>query len=140
MAMLDDNKKIGIGLCGIGLICMTLGVCLLCERTFLALGNVSFLLGLGLLLGPSKAVRFFVRKEKWKGSSAYFLGIGLIIWGWSVVGFILEMYGVWKLFAAFLPNVITSVKMAVPGASTVLNMWPLSLMCSYVNDQRRLPM
>mmetsp|Transcript_79982 Transcript_79982/g.212289 ORF Transcript_79982/g.212289 Transcript_79982/m.212289 type:complete len:139 (-) Transcript_79982:71-487(-) len=138
--MLDDNKKIGIGLCGIGLVCMMFGVFLLCERTFLALGNVSFLLGLGMLLGPSKAVRFFVRREKWKGSSAYFLGIGLIIFGWSVVGFIMEMYGVWKLFAAFLPNVITSLKMAVPGASTVLSMWPLSLLCNIANDQRRLPM
>mmetsp|Transcript_25742 Transcript_25742/g.74474 ORF Transcript_25742/g.74474 Transcript_25742/m.74474 type:complete len:139 (-) Transcript_25742:180-596(-) len=137
--MLDDNKKIGIGLCGVGIACMVLGVFLLCERTFLALGNVAFLIGLGLLLGPSKAVRFFVRREKWKGSTSYFLGIGLIIFGWPVVGFILEMYGVWKLFAAFLPNVITSLKMTVPGVSTVLNTWPLSVACNYVYDQRRLP-
>eukprot|EP00418_Pyrodinium_bahamense_P017700 CAMPEP_0179106156 /NCGR_PEP_ID=MMETSP0796-20121207/49338_1 /TAXON_ID=73915 /ORGANISM="Pyrodinium bahamense, Strain pbaha01" /LENGTH=88 /DNA_ID=CAMNT_0020804165 /DNA_START=230 /DNA_END=496 /DNA_ORIENTATION=- len=86
-----------------------------------------------------KAVKFFARKEKWKGSSAYFLGIGLIIWGWSVLGFVMEMYGVWKLFAAFLPNVITSLKMTVPGMSTVLNTWPLSVACNLIYDQRRLP-
>mmetsp|Transcript_39298 Transcript_39298/g.79420 ORF Transcript_39298/g.79420 Transcript_39298/m.79420 type:complete len:141 (-) Transcript_39298:351-773(-) len=139
MAMLDDNKKIGIGLCGIGLVCIVLGVCLFFERTFLALGNISFLMGLGLLLGPTKAFKFFFRREKWKGSTSYFAGILLIVLKWSFCGFVLEMYGVWKLFAAFLPNVITSLKMAVPGASVVLNMWPFSTLCSYIYDQRRLP-
>mmetsp|Transcript_19654 Transcript_19654/g.61649 ORF Transcript_19654/g.61649 Transcript_19654/m.61649 type:complete len:139 (+) Transcript_19654:119-535(+) len=137
--MLDDNKKIGIGLCGIGLACVVLGVFLLFERTLLALGNVAFLMGLAMLLGPSKAVRFFVRREKWKGSSAYFVGIVLIVVGWSFCGFVVEMYGVWKLFAAFLPNVITSLKMTVPFAGTVLNTWPLSVLCGYIYDQRRLP-
>mmetsp|Transcript_102790 Transcript_102790/g.204093 ORF Transcript_102790/g.204093 Transcript_102790/m.204093 type:complete len:141 (+) Transcript_102790:78-500(+) len=139
MSMLSDSRKIGIGLCGIGISCLVLGACLLCERTLLALGNVAFLFGLGLLLGPSKTFRFFFRKEKWQGSTAYFLGIGLIIYGWSVVGFVLELYGVWRLFAAFLPNVLNSLKMAVPGFSTAMNTWPLSTICSYVYDQRRLP-
>mmetsp|Transcript_24064 Transcript_24064/g.53271 ORF Transcript_24064/g.53271 Transcript_24064/m.53271 type:complete len:139 (-) Transcript_24064:141-557(-) len=137
--MLDDNKKIGIGLCGIGVVCVTLGVFLLFDRTLLALGNVAFLVGLGLLLGVTKAFKFFVRKEKWKGSTSYFLGISLIVWGWPFAGFLLEMYGIWKLFAAFLPNVINSLKLTVPGASTVLGMWPLSWLCSLINDQRRLP-
>mmetsp|Transcript_21878 Transcript_21878/g.68782 ORF Transcript_21878/g.68782 Transcript_21878/m.68782 type:complete len:139 (-) Transcript_21878:179-595(-) len=137
--MLDDNKKIGIGLCGIGLVCIVLGVCLFFERTFLALGNVSFLMGLGLLLGPLQVFKFFFRREKWKGTTSYFVGISLIILRWSFCGFVLQMYGVWKLFAAFLPNVLTSLKMAVPGASMVLNTWPLSTVCSYIYDQRRLP-
>mmetsp|Transcript_97111 Transcript_97111/g.290131 ORF Transcript_97111/g.290131 Transcript_97111/m.290131 type:complete len:139 (-) Transcript_97111:190-606(-) len=137
--MLDDNKKIGIGLCGIGMVCIVFGVCLFFERTFLALGNVSFLMGLGLLLGPFKAFKFFFRRDKWKGSTSYFVGILLIILRWSFCGFVLQMYGVWKLFAAFLPNVLTSLKMAVPGASMVLNMWPLSTVCGYIYDQRRLP-
>lgn len=54
-SMLDDNKKIGIGLCGIGVLCVTLGIFLLFDRTLLALGNVAFLFGLALLLGPFKA-------------------------------------------------------------------------------------
>uniref|UniRef100_A0A7S4UMD7 Vesicle transport protein n=1 Tax=Alexandrium monilatum TaxID=311494 RepID=A0A7S4UMD7_9DINO len=137
--MLDDNKKIGIGLCGIGMVCIVFGVCLFFERTFLALGNVSFLMGLGLLLGPLQVFKFFFRREKWKGTTSYFVGISLIILRWSFCGFVLQMYGVWKLFAAFLPNVLTSLKMAVPGASMVLNMWPLSTVCGYIYDQRRLP-
>merc|ERR1712176_710599 len=76
--------------------------------------------------GPTKTVKFFIRKEKWQGTSSYFVGIGVIIFGWPFCGFVIEMYGVWKLFAAFLPNVIASLKMTVPGASAGLNMWPLS--------------
>jgi uncharacterized membrane protein HdeD (DUF308 family) len=137
--MLDDNKKIGIGLCGIGVICVILGIMLLFDRTLLALGNVAFLMGLALLLGPAKAVKFFFRKEKWKGTSAYFAGISVIIFGWPFCGFVLEIYGIWKLFAAFLPNVIASLKMTVPGASTVLGVWPLNKLCDAVYDTRRLP-
>ena len=101
MAMLDDNKKIGIGLCGIGVICIMMGIMLLFDRTLLALGNIAFLLGLALLLGVTKTCRFFFRMEKWKGSTSYFLGLAVIIYGWSFCGFIIEMYGIWKLFAAF---------------------------------------
>ncbi|CAE7529505.1 Golt1a [Symbiodinium natans] len=118
---------------------VTLGIFLLFDRTLLALGNVAFLVGLALLLGPTKAFKFFFRKEKWKGTTGYFLGIAIIVVGWPFVGFITEMYGIWKLFAAFLPNVLASLKMTVPGAATVLNMWPLSSLCNLIYDQRRLP-
>eukprot|EP00929_Paragymnodinium_shiwhaense_P040920 TRINITY_DN21292_c0_g1_i1.p1 TRINITY_DN21292_c0_g1~~TRINITY_DN21292_c0_g1_i1.p1 ORF type:complete len:139 (-),score=33.50 TRINITY_DN21292_c0_g1_i1:212-628(-) len=137
--MLDDNKKIGIGLVGVGVICLTLGVFLLFDRTLLALGNIAFLLGLALLLGVTKAFRFFFRKEKWKGSTAYFAGIALIIYGWGFFGFVLELYGIWKLFAAFLPNVLTSLKMTVPGVGKLLDTWPLSAICGMIYEQRRLP-
>mmetsp|Transcript_81377 Transcript_81377/g.226638 ORF Transcript_81377/g.226638 Transcript_81377/m.226638 type:complete len:139 (-) Transcript_81377:190-606(-) len=137
--MFDDNKKIGIALVGVGAICLTLGVFLLFDRTLLALGNVSFLIGLGLLLGVTKAFKFFVRREKWKGSAAYFAGIFVILWGWPFVGFIVEMYGVWKLFAAFLPNVLASLRMTVPGADAVLSMWPFSIFCELIKSQQRLP-
>eukprot|EP00439_Symbiodinium_sp_Y106_P037085 s8220_g4.t1 len=126
-------------LCGIGVLFVMLGVFLLFDRTLLALGNVAFLVGLALLLGPTKAFKFFFRKEKWKGTTGYFLGIAIIVVGWPFVGFVTEMYGIWKLFAAFLPNVLASLKMTVPGAATVLNMWPLSSLCNLIYDQRRLP-
>ncbi|CAJ1379243.1 unnamed protein product [Effrenium voratum] len=133
------GPALGSSLCGIGVLCVTLGVFLLFDRTLLALGNVAFLFGLALLLGPTKAFKFFFRKEKWKGTTGYFVGIAIIIVGWPFVGFLTEMYGIWKLFAAFLPNVLASLKMTVPGAATVLNMWPLSSLCNLINDQRRLP-
>eukprot|EP00932_Pfiesteria_piscicida_P006160 SRR837773.16084.p2 GENE.SRR837773.16084~~SRR837773.16084.p2 ORF type:complete len:160 (-),score=34.53 SRR837773.16084:87-500(-) len=137
--MFDDNKKIGIGCCGIGVLCLVFGLMLLFDRTLLALGNVAFLLGLSLLMGK-KVVKFFFRKEKWKGTSAFFAGIAVIIIGWPFFGFLIEMYGVWKLFAAFLPNLISSLQYTVPGASTVMNTWPISLVVGAIKDGRRLPL
>merc|ERR1711971_589413 len=113
--------KIGIGLCGIGVICMCLGIFLLFDRTLLAIGNVAFLIGLGALLGMQKTARFFFRREKWKGSLAYFTGIATIIYGFSFFGFIIELYGIWQLFAALLPNVLASMKMMVPGMGMLLD-------------------
>lgn len=136
--MFDDNKKIGIGLCAIGLICMGLGVLLFFDRALLSLGDMAFIMGLCFLLGPSKTGKFFFRKEKWQGTSGFFGGFLLIIYGWAFFGFIGQCYGIWKLFAAFLPNVVASLKM-VPGIGPLLNVWPLSLLCGKIYDNRRLP-
>mmetsp|Transcript_121348 Transcript_121348/g.387877 ORF Transcript_121348/g.387877 Transcript_121348/m.387877 type:complete len:138 (+) Transcript_121348:111-524(+) len=136
--MFDDNKKIGIGCCGLGVLCLGMGIMLLFDRTLLALGNVAFLLGLSLLMGK-KVFKFFFRKEKWKGTTSFFTGIAVIIIGWPFCGFLIEMYGVWKLFAAFLPNLISSLQYTVPGASMVLNMWPISIVVGWIKDTRRLP-
>ncbi len=61
--------------------------------------QLAFLLGLIFLLGPFKTFRFFFRKEKTIGSICFGSGLVGIVVGWTFVGFILEMYGVWKLFA-----------------------------------------
>merc|ERR1712060_390371 len=112
----DDNKKIGIGCCGLGCLCLFLG----------------------LLMGK-KVVKFFFRREKWKGTSAFFLGIAVIIVGWPFFGFLIEMYGVWKLFAAFLPSLVSSMQYTVPGASAVMNTRPISLAVNAIKENRRLP-
>merc|ERR1719162_745205 len=133
--MFDDNKKIGIGCCGFGVLCLTMGIMFLFDRTLLALGNVAFLLGLALLMGK-KVIKFFFRREKWKGSTSFFLGIAVIIIGWPFFGFLIEIYGVWKLFAAFLPNLLNSLQFMVPGASMVMGMWPISILVSMIKDTR----
>mmetsp|Transcript_116760 Transcript_116760/g.183604 ORF Transcript_116760/g.183604 Transcript_116760/m.183604 type:complete len:138 (+) Transcript_116760:74-487(+) len=136
--MLDENKKIGIGLCAIGVVCLVLGIFLLFDRTLLALGNVAFLLGLFVLLGM-KAGKFFFRKEKLQGSVPFFLGIAAIIYGWPFCGFVIELYGIWHLFRSFLPNALTFLKNMVPGASIVLAMPPFSYLSRMIYDSQKLP-
>lgn len=123
--MFDDNKKLGIGLCGIGFLMMFLGVFLMFDRILLSLGNFGFLFGLCMLLGPAKMAKFFFRKEKAPATGAFFGGFFLIIMGYSFFGFVLQMYGIWKLFAAFLPNVIAALKL-VPGVGPLLSIPPFS--------------
>lgn len=134
--MLDDNRKIGMGLCSLGLALVTLGCIFLFDRAFLSLGNMSFLAGLCFLLGPEKCGTFFWRK---KGpSAAFFSGFALIVYGWPFFGFLLEVYGIWKLFATFLPNVIQTLKF-VPGVSTIMSLPPFSWVVDKIQSNRRLP-
>merc|ERR1711978_72465 len=104
---------------------------MLFDRALLSLGNMAFLGGLFFLLGAEKTTKFFVKKRF--PSCVFFGGIIVIIYGWPFVGFCLEMYGVWKLFATFLPNIINTLKM-VPGVSTVLGMPPISYAVDYILD------
>ena len=48
----DDNKKIGVGLVVIGLVFYVLGVLFFLDRGFLAIGNLAFIMGIVILIGP----------------------------------------------------------------------------------------
>jgi len=67
----------------------------------LAMGNILFLAGITLLLGPQRTFSFFARKNKWRGTAAFSFGILLILTRWTVPGFISEAYGLFILFGEF---------------------------------------
>lgn len=131
--------EIGIGLCLLGCVCMFLGVTFLFERTLISLGNLSFMMGLTFLLGPQKTFRFFFRREKKVASTCFFVGFLLVLFGWAFIGSLVELYGFWKLFSAFLPNVIQSLKF-IPGINIVLGLPGIRNLVDYAYDQRRLPL
>ncbi len=136
--MFDDNKKIGIGFCVLGVVCSCLGVILFFDRALLSLGNISFLCGLTFVMGPLRTCRFFFRPEKARASVAFALGIATIMWGWGFVGSLIEGYGVWRLFSAFIPNVVQSMRL-IPGMGVILNLPGIRSIGEYGYDQRRLP-
>lgn len=136
---LDENRKLGIGLCLLGMGCFFTGVLFFFDRMLLSLANLAFLAGLGFLLGPMKAFRFFFRREKAIGSASFFIGLFVILRGWGLIGLILQSYGVWKLFAAFLPNVVQALKL-IPGMGFVLGLPGIRNLADYAYDQRRLPL
>ena len=131
--------EIGIGLCVIGCVCIFMGIVFFFERTLLSLGNLSFMVGLTFLLGFQKTFRFFFRREKKVASGTFFAGFLLVLFGWALTGTLVELYGFWKLFSAFIPNVIHSLKM-IPGVGAILNMPGLSYLVNRAYDQRRLPL
>lgn len=95
--MFDDNKKIGVGLCALGIFVGGTGCVLFFDRALLALANVSepdeipvtpqtclaqlaFLTGIGFLLGLTKTIKFFFKPDKIAGKASrrpasYLLGI-----------------------------------------------------------------
>lgn len=137
-ASIDDNRKIGIGLCILGAACFSIGIPLFFDRTLLSLGNLSFLAGLGFLLGPMKAFQFFFRREKFVASIAYFGGLVITLWGYSFIGFFAQLYAIWRLFAAFLPNIFQALRL-IPGMSFILSLPGFRQIDEYAYDQRRLP-
>ena len=48
---------------------------------------------------------FFARRQKWKGTAAFFAGLALIILRWPLIGFLVELYGIFILFGDFLGTI-----------------------------------
>lgn len=66
--------------------------------------QILFLIGLTIIIGPRKtALFFFARRQKLKGTAAFFAGLALILFlRWPLVGFLVELYGIAVLFGDFL--------------------------------------
>jgi hypothetical protein len=92
------------------------------DRAMLAMGNVRpphshlirsdpsanaprkilFLAGLTLIIGLQKTAIFFARRQKLKGTAAFVAGIVLILIRYPLIGFLVELYGIFVLFGDFL--------------------------------------
>ncbi|KAM5348294.1 hypothetical protein ACJ41O_008118 [Fusarium nematophilum] len=81
------------------------GVMLFFDRAMLAMGNILFLIGLTIIIGPQKTLLFFARKQKARGTAAFFLGLILILMRWTFIGFLVEAYGIVVLFGDFLGTI-----------------------------------
>ncbi|GBE81462.1 Got1-domain-containing protein [Sparassis latifolia] len=123
---LTDGQKIGVALTSFGVLFMMLGVILFFDGALLALGNVLFLSGLTLIIGPHKTFYFFARRQKIRGTACFLGGIMLVFFKWPVVGVILETLGFLNLFGDFFPVILTFLRQ-VPGVGHLL-------MLPYVRD------
>lgn len=106
----SDARKIGIGLTAFGLAFTALGVVLLFDKGLLAMGNILFLSGVCLIIGPQRSVRFFFQRKKAKGSAFFFLGMALVLLGIPVFGVLLEGFGFMYLFGDFFPVAISFMR------------------------------
>ncbi|KAI0017271.1 Got1-like family protein [Xylariomycetidae sp. FL0641] len=102
---LSDTQKIGVAFCSGGGFFLIGGVMLFFDRAMLAMGNILFLIGLTIIIGPQKTAVFFARRQKLKGSMAFFTGLLLILLRWPLIGFVVELYGIFVLFGDFLGTI-----------------------------------
>ncbi|KAL5615383.1 hypothetical protein BROUX41_005431 [Berkeleyomyces rouxiae] len=110
---LSDQQKIGVAFCSGGGFFLIGGIMMFFDRAMLAMGNILFLIGLTLIIGPQKTMMFFARKQKAKGTAAFLGGITLILMRWPLIGFCIELYGILILFGDFLGTIAGFVR-AVP--------------------------
>ncbi|PMD25750.1 Golgi transport protein-like protein [Hyaloscypha hepaticicola] len=105
---LSDSQKIGVAFCSGDLpggFFLIGGVILFFDRAMLAMGNILFLIGLTIIIGPQKTALFFARRQKLKGTAAFFGGLFLILMRWALIGFLVELYGIFILFGDFLGTI-----------------------------------
>ncbi|CAD6447732.1 e10ae0f0-e86c-4c2d-86b4-de15395fc1c6 [Sclerotinia trifoliorum] len=102
---LSDSQKIGVAFCSGGGFFLIGGVMMFFDRAMLAMGNILFLIGLTIIIGPQKTMMFFARKQKLKGTGAFFAGLALILMRWPFTGFLVELYGIFILFGDFLGTI-----------------------------------
>jgi len=67
--------------------------------------QILFLIGLTIIIGPQKTAAFFARRQKIKGTAAFFSGLTLILLRWPLIGFCVELYGILILFGDFLGTI-----------------------------------
>eukprot|EP01041_Mallomonas_annulata_P000533 gene533-1012_t len=134
--VLDDNQKIGIGLICLGLGFTTLGIIMMCDTAFIAIGNTLFLAGLCFAIGVKRAVSLFTRRDRIRGTICFFLGIALIFMRWGLIGMGLEIFGFLNLFGNFLPTVLT-VARQIPGLSVVLDLPVVSQAVDFIAGKTR---
>ncbi|KAG6375436.1 Got1-domain-containing protein [Boletus reticuloceps] len=118
---LSDAQKIGVALTTFGMLFMFLGIMLFFDAALLALGNMLFLSGLTLIIGPQKTFYFFARKQKLRGTIFFLGGILLVFFKYPFIGMIVETFGFLNLFGDFFPVVLTFLRQ-LPVIGTFLSL------------------
>ena len=54
--------------------------------------------GIACIIGLEGTYNFFFKPQKLKGSLFFFAGIGVVLFGWAIIGFLIELYGIYLLF------------------------------------------
>jgi len=108
---LSDGQKIGVALTTFGILFLFLGVMLFFDGALLALGNLLFLGGITLIIGPQKTFYFFARKNKLRGTACFIGGILIVmVVKRPFIGIIVETIGFLNLFGDFFPVILTFLR------------------------------
>ncbi|KAL2901614.1 Vesicle transport protein GOT1 [Bienertia sinuspersici] len=101
---MNEIKKIGLGLTGFGVFFTFLGVFFMFDKGLIAMGNILFLSGVALTIGPKSTLLFFMKPQNFKGTIALGVGFFFVLIGWPIIGMLLETYGFFVLFSGFWPT------------------------------------
>ncbi|XP_031569560.1 vesicle transport protein GOT1B-like [Actinia tenebrosa] len=135
MIPITDLQKIGIGVTGFGMFFLFFGVVLFFDKGLLAIGNILFISGLALVIGLERTFRFFFQKHKLRASSCFLGGILVVLFGWPLIGMIIETYGFVLLFSGFFPVVVNFLR-RVPIIGNILNLPIISTIVSRIAGEQ----
>lgn len=104
------NRKIGLPLLGIGAALTVLGISLFFNKTLMRLGNLFFVAGVPMTIGPGRTAGYFFQPTKARATGCLALGIFLVFVGWPVLGIALELFGFLNLFGNMFPVAMVVLK------------------------------
>lgn len=104
------NRKIGLPLLGIGGVLTVLGISLFFNKTLMRLGNLFFVAGVPMTIGPGRTAGYFFQPKKARATGCLASGIFLVFVGWPVLGIVLEVFGLLNLFGNMFPVAMMMLK------------------------------
>ena len=104
------NRKIGLPLLAIGGALTILGASLFFNKTLMRLGNLFFVAGVPVTLGPGRTAGYFFQPKKARATACLAAGVMLVFIGWPIFGIILEGFGLLNLFGNMFPMAMMILK------------------------------
>jgi hypothetical protein len=99
----NGDRKIGMILLSFGAFFTISGVFLFFHKTLLRLGNLLFIAGVPMTLGPGRTAGYFLQPRKARATGFLAFGIFLVFYGWPILGMALEIFGLLNLFGNMIP-------------------------------------
>jgi Got1/Sft2-like family len=108
--MQHGNRSIGVPMLAAGAVFTLLGVSLFFNKSLLRLGNILFIVGVPMTIGPGRTAGYFFQPKKSRATTCLVVGILLVLIGWPVFGMALEIFGILNLFGNMFPIVTAMLK------------------------------
>eukprot|EP01097_Dermamoeba_algensis_P003645 TRINITY_DN2507_c0_g1_i1.p1 TRINITY_DN2507_c0_g1~~TRINITY_DN2507_c0_g1_i1.p1 ORF type:complete len:140 (-),score=16.54 TRINITY_DN2507_c0_g1_i1:133-552(-) len=138
MTVIDDDQRIGIVLTGLGILFSMLGIVLFFDRVLLGMGNLLFLAGVTMVIRVRNVARFFFQPKKVRGSVCFLGGILMVLFGWTIIGILVEAFGFINLFGNFFPFVLHFLR-SMPVVGSILNLPGIKQLVDTIVLGGRLP-
>jgi hypothetical protein len=106
----SGNRKLGILFLSAGAAFTALGITLFFNKTLMRLGNLLFVGGIPLMIGPGRTLGYFLQPKKARATGCLVSGIFLVLVGHPVIGILLEIFGLLNLFGNMFPVLLIMAK------------------------------
>jgi hypothetical protein len=116
-----QNRKLGFMLSGSGCVITLVGITLFFNGMLLKLGNLMFVAGMPLIIGPGRTVAYFTNPSRLRATATFIFGLFLVVMaGWPITGLFFEFFGFLNLFGNFFP-LLKGILVKLPGFSSVFS-------------------
>lgn len=131
----SDATKIGVALTGLGVFFSAMGVVLLLDSILLTMGNVFFVAGVAMVMGPARCKTFFIARQR--ASLCFFVGMLFVLLRWCFIGLCIEGFGALNLFGNFFP-MVARVLESMPVIGPIMLSYPVQKLLALLrfNDGR----